>query len=137
MSALFLYTSYDIAWLGEKVHSFMTKRLIAIPFKPASYGEGQDYLKQGKEFWTAQTRVFQTELTCTTAEIEAFERTMYGFSMDKCGYTINPVGYTPGSSFSKFSGTRNMIYIGLANAADAGYHLSEKVCKAPNLFLAI
>ena len=53
MSALFLYTSYDIAWLGEKVHSFMTKRLIAIPFKPASYGEGQDYLKQGKEFWTA------------------------------------------------------------------------------------
>ena len=62
---------------------------------------------------------------------------MYGFSMDKCGYTINPVGYTPGSSFSKFSGTRNMIYIGLANAADAGYHLSEKVCKAPNLFLAI
>jgi len=36
MSSSFLYTSYGVTWLGEKVHSFMTKELIAIPFKPAT-----------------------------------------------------------------------------------------------------
>jgi len=62
MSASFLYTSYGVTWLGEKAHSFMTKELIAIPFKPASYGEGQDHLPRGSESWTAHTRVYQTEL---------------------------------------------------------------------------
>jgi len=32
MSSSFLYTSYGVIWLGEKVHSFMKKELIAIPF---------------------------------------------------------------------------------------------------------
>ena len=49
MSASFLDTSYDVVWLREKVHSFMTKELIAVPFRPASYGEDQDHLTQGNE----------------------------------------------------------------------------------------
>jgi len=65
MSGSFLYTSYGVAGLGEKVHSFMTKALMATPFQPASPGEGQDHLTHGKESWTAQTRVYQMELACT------------------------------------------------------------------------
>jgi len=130
MSASFLYTSYGVTWLGEKVHSFMTKELIAIPFKPASYGE--DHLKRGKESWTAQTRVFQTELTCTPAEIEAPEESSgtYKFSTNKCTYPINPL-YNP-------NGTRNMMYIGWANNDGiTDYYLTTPECKDPNLFLAI
>jgi len=130
MSASFLYTSYGVTWLGEKVHSFMTRELIAIPFKPASYGEGQDHLKRGKESWTAQTRVYQTELACTPAEIEASSGTRYKFSTEKCTYTMDPLKYSPGNPYSSSSGTRNMIYIKFAA-------LSESMCKTSNLFLAI
>ncbi|PUU79492.1 hypothetical protein B9Z19DRAFT_1125086 [Tuber borchii] len=130
MSASFLYTGYGVTWLGEKVHSFTTKELIAIPFKPASYREGQDHLPRGSESWTAQTRVYQTELACTPAEIEASEGTEYKFSTDKCTYSINPL-LNP-------NGTRNMMYIGFANGDGvAHYYLREAECKDPNLFLAI
>jgi len=44
ISPSFLYTSYGVTWLGEKVHLFMTKELIAIPFKPVMHGGGQDDL---------------------------------------------------------------------------------------------
>ena len=125
MSGSFLYTSYSVTWLGEKVHSFMTKELIAIPFKPAGYGEGQDHLKRGNESWTAQTRVFQTELACTPAEIEASEGAVYKFSTDKCTYTNGIL-------------TPNMMYIGFANDdGAASYYLKKSECEDPNLFLAI
>ena len=129
MDASFLYTSYGVTWLGEKVHSFMTKDLIAIPFKPASYGEVQDHLPRGSESWTTQTRVYQTELACTPAEIEA-SGTTYKFSTDKCTYSIDPL-YNP-------NGTQNMMYIGYANNDGmTDYYLTTPECKDPNLFLAI
>ena len=131
MDASFLYTSYGVALLGEKVHSFMTKELIAIPFKPASYGEGQDHLQRGSESWTAQTRAYKTELTCTPADIEAsWIKNRYKFSTDLCTYTVDP--------FRNHDGTRNMIYMGFAH--DDGlteYYLREAECKDPYLFLAI
>ncbi|CUS11873.1 unnamed protein product [Tuber aestivum] len=130
MSASFLYTSYGVTWLGEKVHAFMTKELIAVPFKPENYSESQDYLTRGSESWTAQTKVYQTELTCTPAEIEALKGNMYSFNTDKCTYTIDPL-YNP-------NGTRNMMYIGFANDDGTGhYYLPKLTCKDPNLFLAI
>ena len=130
MSASFFYTSYGVTWLGEKVHSFMTRELIAIPFKPANYDEGQVHSSRGSESWTAQTRVYQTEPTCIPAEIEASEGTEYKFSTDKCTYTIDPL-LNP-------NGTRNMMYIGFANGDGlASYYLREVECKDPNLFLAI
>ena len=129
MSASFLYTSYGVTWLGEKVHSFMTKELIAIPFKPASY-ESQEQLPRDSESWTAQTRVYQTELTCTPAEIEASQGTIYKFRTDKCAYPINPLYYS--------NGTRNMMYIGFANDdGTSPLSLADGECKDVNLFLAI
>ena len=125
MSASFLYTSYDVTWLGEKVHSFMTKELLAIPFKPASFGEGQDHLTRGNESWTAQTRVYQTELACTPPEIKLSKGTNYTFSTDKCTHSVDPI--------LKPNGTRNMWYIGFASKDG----LIETECKDPNLFLAI
>jgi len=130
MSASFLYTSYGVTWLGEKVHSFMTKGLIAIPFEPASYGKDQGRLARGNESWTAQTRVYQTELACTPSEIKSLEGTEYTFSTDKCTYSINPI-LNPNS-------TRNMMYIGFANNdGTALYYLTDALCKDRNLFLAI
>ena len=130
MSPSFLYTSYCVTWLEQKLHSFMTKELIAIPFKPASYGEGRDHLTRGNESWTAQTGVYQTELTCTASEINASEGTAYTFSTDKCTYSIDPI-LNP-------NGTRNMWYIGFANNdGTANYYLRKTECKDPNLFLAI
>ena len=133
MSTSFLYTSYDITWLGEKVHLFMTKELIAIPFKPASYSQGQDYLIRGNESWTAQTRVYQTELACTPCEIEetkSLNGTTYTFSTAKCVYSID--------LFSSSNATRNMMYFGLAtNSGDDHSELAKRDCQEPNLFLAI
>ena len=133
MSATFLYTSYDITWLGEKVHSFMTKELIAIPFKPASYGQGRDYLIRGNESWTAQARVYQTELACTPCEIEekkSLNGTKYTFSTEKCVYSIDPLP-SPNA-------TRNMMYNWLAtNTSNDHSELAKRECNEPNLFLAI
>ena len=131
MGYSFLYSSYCITWLGEKVHSFMTKELIAIPFKPASPGEGQGNLTWGKESWTAQTRVYQTELACTPPEITASMGTKYKFSTDKCTYTVDPI--------SNPSSTRNMIYIGFGSEFDSMFYgdLNLRACNDPNLFLAI
>ena len=139
MSSAFLYTSYGVTWLGEKVHSFMTKELIAIPFKPASYGEGQDHLIQGNESWTAQTRVYQTELTCTPSEIQysvratynpseikAPPRFTYTFSTDGCAYKIDPL-YDPNA-------TQTMQYIGFADYYNTPI---KQECKHLNIFLAI
>ena len=134
MGASFLYTSYGVTWLGEKVHSFMTKGLIAMPFKPASYGEGQYDLKRGKESWTAQTRVFQTELACAPAEIEYFEELGYGVSVDKCEYVIYPLGNDFTIPPSNSSRRRNMIYTQSARLSSQGNFRSEE-CE--NLFLAI
>ena len=126
MSASFLYTSYGVTWLGEKVHSFMTKGLIAVPFKPASYGEDKDHLTSGNESWTAQTRVYQTELACTSAGIENVEETSFRFSTDKCSY---PIYFSP-------NGTRDMLYIGFGNY-NSYYYLDKTDCEDPNLFLAV
>ena len=134
MSSAFLYTSYGVTWLGEKVHSFMTNGLIAISFKPASYGEGQDYSTLGNESWTAQTRVYQTELACTPSEIKFLEGTTYMFSTDKCFHAVDPLLYP-----SNYTG--NMMYIGFGNFYGTGSHrnilLDKEECKDPNLFLAI
>ena len=125
MSASFLYTSYGVTWLGEKVHSFMTKELIAIPFERANYRKRP----RGSESWTAQTRVYQTELACTPAEIKGSRGTGYEFSTDKCTYPLSPLSS---------NGTRNMMYIGFANDdGTASYYLTKSRCKDPNLFLAI
>ncbi|PUU79494.1 hypothetical protein B9Z19DRAFT_1125088 [Tuber borchii] len=135
MGVSFLYNSYGVIWLGEKVHSFMTKELIAIPFKPASYGEGQDHLSRGSESWTAQTRVYQTELACTPAEIKkkSSEGIEYKFSTDGCAYSIDPL-----NSFYYPNRTRNMMYIGLANHHDLSIlPLADRECKDLNLFLVI
>ena len=130
MSPSFLYTSYGVTWLGEKVHSFMTKELIAIPFKPAGYGEDRDHLTRDNEFWTAQTRVYQTELACTPSEIKASEGTRYTFSTDKCRYEIDPL--------SKPNRNRTMVYIWFPSfgvSFDLNY---EQIgCRGANLFLAI
>jgi len=128
MSASFLYTSYGVTWLGEKVHSFMTKELIAMPFEPVSYGQGQDHLARGNESWTAQTRVYQTELACTPPEIKETNSPVgssYIFSTDKCRY-----------AFRVSDGYRIMLYIGFTNT-DSYLYLGKKECKDPNLFLAI
>ena len=125
MSASFLYTSYGVTWLGEKVHSFMTRGLIAIPFKPAIYGEGQDHLIGGNESWTSQTTVYQTELICTPpSEIKPIEKGSYMFSTDKCWGRFD------------FYSTRTMAYIGFGNN-NAENFLWKPACQDPNLFLAI
>ena len=131
MSPSFLYTSYGVTWLREKIPSFMTEELIAIPFKPANLGEDEGRLTWGKESWTAQTRVYQTELACTPPEITASMGTKYKFSTDKCTFNINPI-FKPNS-------TRNMMYIGFASALDLISYGAENIkgCNGPNLFLAI
>ena len=135
ISSMFLYTSDSVTWLGEKVHPFMTKELIAIPFQPASYGEGQDHLAQGNESWTVQTKVYQTELSCSPSEINLIKKVSegayYQFSTDKCTYFGYPI---PTSS-----GTRNMIYLGFGNnhSISPAFFLEKEECKDPNLFLAI
>ena len=138
MNASFLYTSYGVTWLGEKLHSFMTKELMAIPFKPASSGEGQYRLKRGKESWTAQTRVFQTELACAPAEIEYFEELYYKISVDKCEYVIDPLWDDFGIPPSNSSRSRNMIYVQSAQIGTLGGFESKRVvCEDQHLFLAI
>ena len=131
MSSAFLYTSYGVTWLGEKVHSFMTKELIAIPFKPASYSEGKDNLRRGNESWTARTRVYQTELSCTPFEMEAVGDTKYKFSTDRCTHVTVPLLCN--------NLTRNMIYTTFGNQYDPDdvYFFDKPECRDPNLFLAI
>ena len=131
LSASFLYTSYGVAWLGEKVHSFMTKELIAIPFKPTSYGEAQDRLKRGRESWTAKTRVYQTELSCTPSEYQALDRSLYRFRTEKCAYTIDPI--------FNHNKTRNMSYRRYNPVELIKSNNSKALggCKDPNVFLAI
>ena len=126
MSPSFLYTSYGVTWLGEKVHSFMTKELIAIPFEPVRHGKGQGRLTQVNESWTSHTRVYQTELVCTPSEIEAVRDATYKFSTDSCTYSYSPLGP---------SGTRSMRYIGFSN--NSANDMAKSECKDPNLFLAI
>ena len=130
MSSAFLYTSYGVTWLREKVHSFMTKELIAVPFKPAIYGEGHDFTL-GNESWTAQTRVYQTELSCTPSEITFFAGSAYTFSTDRCTHISSPL--------SSPDATRNMIYIGFGNQnyPRNPYYFDKEKCRDPNLFLAI
>ena len=134
VSSAFLYISDSVTWLGEKVHSFMTKELIAIPFEPASNGKGQDHFAQGNESWTAQTRAYQTELLCTPAEINlknCSEGAYYQFSTDRCTYFGYPI---PTSN-----GTRNMIYFGFGNnhSISGSFLFDKQKCEDPNLFLAI
>ena len=137
MSASFLYTSYGVTWLGEKVHSFMTKELIAILFKPASYGEGQDHLKGGNESWTAQTRVFQTELACAPVEMEYYEKLKYKITVDKCAYLVEPLGDSLTIPPSNSSRARNMIYIRSRHAVTLVGSPGERVCEDLYLFFAI
>jgi len=128
LSSSFLYSSYGVTWLGEKVHPFMTKELIAIPFEPEIHGEGQGHWAQGNESWTAQTRVYQTELECTPPEIKEIkyqEGTSYIFSTEKCIH-----------AHFVYNGTQIMLYIGFANSNSYRYFFKNE-CKDPNLFLAI
>ena len=104
----------------------MTKELIAIPFQPASPGAGQDHVTQGKESWTAQTRVYQTKLACTPSEINISQGTEYAFTRDKCKYTINPI-FNP-------NGTQTMLYIGFPkNNRSAPYFSVEGRVQGPEL----
>lgn len=59
----FLYTSYGVTWLGERIPGFMDKEVIAVPFKPFDPDSGQDSSPdQDNETWTALTRVYHTRL---------------------------------------------------------------------------
>ena len=126
MSSAFLYTSYGATWLGEKVHSFMTKELIAMSFKPAIYRGGHNFTR-GNESWTAQTRVYQTELSCTPAEINAVEGSgsAYKFSTDRGTHVSYPI---VGCNM-----TRNMKF---TLFSDPGDYFDNDTCRKPNSFLA-
>ncbi|PUU76811.1 hypothetical protein B9Z19DRAFT_1194474 [Tuber borchii] len=104
MSASFLYTSYGVTRLGP---NHLTRN----------------------ESWTAETRVYQTELSCTPAEIKPVQETTYEFSTDRCTHIGDPL--------PALNGTQNMMYIGFANSRAANYHLDRDRCKDPNLFLAL
>jgi len=162
MGPSFLYTSYGVTWLGVKVHPFMTKKLIAISFKPASYSQGQDGLIGGKESWTAKTRVYQTKLPCTPSEIKTVrieytssDGTEYTASTGieytssngteytsyyKTEYTfsMDKCIHTPGDNFT-FNVTWNIVYFGFANldSKTRPPNLNQENCKDPNLFLTI
>ena len=130
MSISFLYTSYSVTWLEEKVHSFMTKELIAIPFEPVSHGKDQGRLALGNESWTFHTSVYQTELACTPSEIEAAGGATYKFSTDRCTIFWTPI-------ISR-NGTRSMHYIwsGCGRTAETS-DVTKTERKDPSLFLAI
>jgi len=129
LSASFLYTSYGVTWLGEKVHPFMTKELIIILFKLARYSEDQDCSTQGKESWTAKTRIYQTELLCTLSEINALVGGLYRFSTDKCKYNTDPIPDP--------NGTQAMIYIMSYHKYGLKYnYLVKTQCKGSTMFLA-
>jgi len=106
----------------------MTKELIAIPFKPASYGQGPDGLTRGKEYWTAKTSVYQTELSCSPTEIEFLEGNKYRFSTDHCKYTINPI--------FDHNGPRTMKYLWSNSNFFKNHYPTELGCKDTH-FLAI
>ena len=137
MSPSFLYTSYGVTWLGEKVHLFMTKKLIAIPFQAVMHGGGQDDLTWGNKSWTAHTRVYQWELSCSPSEIEPVRETIYKFSADRCTHVANPLARV--GQATKLSTTENMMYIGFRNSPgdDKLYLSNRENCTDPNLFLAI
>jgi len=109
----------------------MTKELIAIPFQPTGYREDRDHSTRGNESWTAQTRVYQTELACTPSEIKAWQGTRYMFSTGKCGFDIDPLTVP--------NRDRTMMYIRFVGTVAINNHnmVQEKGCKEANLFLAI
>ena len=128
MSISFLYTSYSVTWLREKVHSFMTKELIAIPFEPVNHGKDQGRLTWGNESWTFLTRVYQTELACTPSEIETAGGATYKFSTDRCTIFWTPI-------ISR-NGTRSMHYMGFGHGSRSCEETKAEH-KHQNLLLAI
>lgn len=36
LDVAFLYSSYSVTWLGEKIAGFMTREFVAIPFEPVN-----------------------------------------------------------------------------------------------------
>ena len=131
LDSAFLYSSYSVTWLGEKIAGFMTRDFVAIPFKPvnSTYKEAA----QGNESWTAATGVYQTAVDCVPATIIApgeFDGDAYNFTTDGCSYSLNPL--------PDKNATRNLMYIGFGtNNGTAMWYLREPMCRVKNIFLGV
>ena len=131
LDSSFLYSSYSVTWLGEKIAGFMTRDFVAIPFKPvnSTYKEAAP----GNESWTAATGVYQTAVDCVPATIIApgeFDGGAYNFTTDGCSYSLNPL--------PDKNATRNLMYIGFGtNNGTAMWYLREPMCRVKNIFLGV
>ena len=131
LDSTFLYSSYSVTWLGEKIAGFMTREFVAIPFKPIN--STFEEVAQGNESWTAVTRVYQTYIDCTPATIfepGQYDGGAYNFTTDGCHYSLDPI--------PDKNATRNLMYIGFGNNnGTAQWYLEERNCKVKNIFLGV
>ena len=122
LNSTFLYSSYGVTWLGEKLAGFVTREFVAIPFKPANSNHNE--IGRGNESWTAITTVYQTYVDCVPAVIIELDRsngrTYYNFTTDGFSYRFDQ------------NISRNLIYTRLAPNS-----LEERGPTAKNIFLGI
>ena len=128
LNATFFYSSYSVAWLGQKIEGFMTREFVAIPFKPVNSTNGET--GRGNESWSAVTRVYQTSIDCvpaTVTEHNEGDRIAYNFATDGCSHSLYPL--------PEGGAIRNLIYIG--HNSTAPWNLREFGCTAKNIFLGV
>ena len=129
LNPAFLYSSYSVTWLGEKIAGFMTREFVAIPFKPVN--STFEEAAQGIESWSAITRVYQTHIDCvpaTVVELGENDGGAHNFTTDGCSYYFNPL---PARN------TRTLIYIGHINSGIMIWDLPKSKCAAKNIFLGV
>ena len=131
LDSAFLYSSYSVTWLGEKIAGFMTREFVAIPFKPIN--STFEEVAQGNESWTAVTRVYQTYIDCTPATIfepGQYDGGAYNFTTDGCHYSLDPI--------PDKNATRNLMYIGYGNNnGTAMWYLEKSHCTVKSIFLGV
>ena len=126
LNSTFLYSSYGVTWLDEKLAGFMTREFVAIPFKPAN--SNHDEIGRGNESWTAVTTVYQSYVDCAPAVIIEPDwrigRTYYNFTTDGFFYRLDQIT------------SRDLIYLRL-NSIMAPHSLEEPGPTTKDIFLGI
>ena len=126
LDSFFLYSAYDMTWLGSAPVEI---DFVALPFFNFIIDAGEPRIIS----WTGVTRAYQTHIDCVPAMITELGKnsySAYNFTTDNCFYVLNPL--------PDESATRNLIYIGHGNNNDTTQrHLRESECPVKNIFLGV
>lgn len=129
LTANFINIGYGISWLNQTLPPFTTHEYAALPFRPVSNASSTLPVEK----WSANTTIYNTNLTCTAATFTVDSTSSYTFDNGR-GCSVSHIALPLAKPLKAL-----MLYIGYYDDPNNDYSLANPNCTVEhsNNFLAL